>query len=31
MEEDRSAFKIVLGKPIENRPLGRSRGGWREN
>ena len=25
MEEDRSAFKIVTGKPIGKRPLGRPR------
>ena len=31
MEEGRSAFKIVTGKPIGKRPLGRPRRKWEEN
>ena len=31
MEEDRSAFKILTGKPTGNRPLGRPRRRWEEN
>ena len=30
-EEDRSAFKILTGKPIGKRPLGRPRHGWEGN
>ena len=29
MEEGRSAFKILTGKPTEKRPLGRPRRRWR--
>ena len=31
MEEGRSAFKILTGKPTRKRPLGRSRRRWEEN
>jgi hypothetical protein len=31
MEEDRSAFKILTGKPIRKWPLGRSRRRWEDN
>ena len=31
MEEGRSAFKILTGKPIGKRPLGRPRHRWEEN
>ena len=31
MEEGRSAFKIVTGKPTGNRPLGRPRRIWKHN
>ena len=31
MEEDRSAFKILTGKPTGKRPLGRSRRRWDDN
>jgi hypothetical protein len=31
MEEDRSAFKILTGKPIGKRPLGRPRRRWNDN
>ena len=31
MEEGRSAFKILTGKPIEKRPLGRPRRRWEDN
>ena len=31
MEEGRSAFKILTGKPTGKRPLGRSRHGWEDN
>ena len=31
MEEGRSAFKILTGKPTEKRPLGRSRCRWEDN
>ena len=31
MEKDRSAFKIVNGKPTEKRPLGRPRHRWEDN
>ena len=31
MEEDRSAFKILTGKPSEERPLGRHRRSWEDN
>ena len=31
MEEGRSAFKIVTGVPIVERPLGRPRRGWEDN
>ena len=31
MEEDRSAFKILKGKPIRKRPLGRPRRRWEDN
>ena len=31
MEEVRSAFKILTGKPSEKRPLGRSRCRWEDN
>ena len=30
-EEDRSAFKILTGKPTENRPLTRPRRTWVDN
>ena len=30
MEGGRSAFKILTGKPIGKRPLGRSRRRWRD-
>ena len=31
MEEGRSAFKILTGKPIEKRPLRRHRSRWEDN
>ena len=31
MEEGRSAFKILTGKPTGNRPLGRPRRRWKDN
>ena len=31
MEEGRSAFKIITGKPTGKRPLGRPRGRWEDN
>ena len=31
MEENRSAFKILTGKPIGKRPLGRIRLRWEDN
>ena len=31
MEEDRSAFKILTGKPTGERPLGRPRRRWEDN
>ena len=31
MEEGRSAFKILTGKPSGRRPLGRPRRGWEDN
>ena len=31
MEEGRSAFKILTGKPTGKRPLGRSRSRWEDN
>ena len=31
MEEGRSAFKILTGKPTGNRPLGRPRQRWEDN
>ena len=31
MEEDRSAFKILTGKPTGKRPLGRPRRRWVDN
>jgi hypothetical protein len=31
MEEGRSAFKILTGKPTGTRPLGRSRSRWEDN
>ena len=31
MEEDRSAFKILTGKPTGRRPLGRPRRRWEDN
>ena len=31
MEEGRSAFKILKGKPIGKRPLGRPRRRWEDN
>ena len=31
MEEGRSAFKILTGKPAGNRPLGRPRRIWEDN
>ena len=31
MEEGRSAFKILTGKPTEKRPLGRPRRRWDDN
>ena len=31
MEEDRSAFKILTGKPTGKRPLGRRRRRWEVN
>ena len=31
MEEDRSAFKILTGKPTGKRPLGRPRRRWKDN
>jgi hypothetical protein len=31
VEEGRSAFKILTGKPTRNRPLGRPRRRWEDN
>ena len=31
MEESRSAFKILTGKPTGKRPLGRPRRRWKDN
>jgi hypothetical protein len=31
MEEDRSAFKMLTGKPIGKRPLERPRSRWEDN
>ena len=31
MEEGRSSFKILTGKPIGKRPLGRPRRRWKDN
>ena len=31
MEEGRSAFKMITGKPTGKRPLGRSRRRWEDN
>jgi hypothetical protein len=31
MEGGRNAFKILIDKPIGNRPLGRLRRGWEDN
>ena len=31
MEEDRSVFKILTGKPTGKRPLGRPRRRWEDN
>jgi hypothetical protein len=31
MEEGRSAFKILTGKPTRKRPLGRPRNRWEDN
>ena len=31
MEEDRSAFKILIGKPAGKKPLGRPRRRWEDN
>ena len=31
IEEGRSAFKILTGKPTGKRPLGRPRGRWEDN
>ena len=31
MEEGRSAFKILTGKPIGKKPLGRPRHRWEDN
>ena len=31
MEEGRSAFKILTGKPTEKRPFGRPRRRWEDN
>ena len=31
MEQDRSAFKILTGKPTGKRPLGRPRRRWEDN
>ena len=31
MEEGRSAFKLLTGKPTGKRPLGRPRRRWEEN
>ena len=31
MEESRSTFKILTGKPTGKRPLGRPRGRWEDN
>ena len=31
MEESRSAFKILIGKPTGKSPLGRSRRRWKDN
>ena len=31
MEEGRSAFKILTGKPTQKRPLGRHRRRWEDN
>ena len=31
MEEGKSAFKMLTGKPTVKRPLGRSRSKWEDN
>ena len=31
MEEDRSAFKLLIGKPTAKRPLGSPRRRWEDN
>ena len=31
MEEDRTAFKILIGKPTGKRPSGRPRRRWEDN
>ena len=31
MEDDRSAFKILTGKPTGKRPLGKARRRWEDN
>ena len=31
MEEDKSAFKILIGKPTGKRPLGKPRRRWEDN
>jgi hypothetical protein len=31
MDEGRSAFKILMGKPTGNRPLGRPRRRWEDH
>ena len=31
MEEGRSAFKIITGKPTEKRPLARPKPRWKDN
>ena len=31
MEEGRSVFKILIGKPTEKRPLGRPRRRWKDD
>jgi hypothetical protein len=31
MGETRNAYRVLVGKPEGNRPLGRSRRGWMDN
>ena len=31
MEEDKTAFKILTGKPTGSKPLGKPRGIWKDN